>query len=275
MALVQMNFQSQYLQSNHEITVILPDRPWRTDAKDFYSSGKKYPVLYLLHGTFGDHSDWIRKSNIELYACENDLIVVMPSGLNANYQNWSNFALGYDMYNYLFEELMPLVTNWFPASSKREDTFIAGLSMGGGGTALYAAQHPEKFAGAAILSSAPRNLEALRNTPEDKIDVRTKNIIAMYGGLEGYINSVGNSWAKLDELVAKKADLPKLYFACGLDDMLLSTYTTFKEHAKEIGLDAKFEEFEGYKHEWRFWDLTIQRALAYFGFSSRDCGNPF
>ncbi len=274
MALVNMNFQSQYLGVNHEISIILPDRPWQTDAKDFYTSGKKYPVLYLLHGTFGDHTDWIRKSNIELYACENDLIVVMPSGLNANYSNWPTFALGYDMYSYLTEELMPMIENWFPASNKREDTFIAGLSMGGGGAILYAAQHPEKFGGCAVLSSAPRNIEKYREIDITTLDKRTQNAIANAGGLDEYINSVTNSWRAVTEL-AGTGKLPKLYFACGLDDMLLPTYMTFKEHAQKIGLDAKFEEFKGYKHEWRFWDLTIQRALAYFGFSSRDCGNPF
>ena len=81
MALVTMNFESQYLMVNHEISVILPDKPREQSPADFYGSGKKYPVLWLLHGTFGDHSDWLRKSMIELYACENDLIVVMPLSL--------------------------------------------------------------------------------------------------------------------------------------------------------------------------------------------------
>ena len=115
---------------------------------EFYGSGKKYKVLWLLHGTFGDHTDWIRKSNIELYACEKDLIVVMPSALNSNYAEWAKFSIGFDMYHYLTEELMPLVYNWFPASDKREDNFIAGLSMGGRGTLVYALNHPEKFAAA-------------------------------------------------------------------------------------------------------------------------------
>ena len=119
MALMNLNFQSQYLGGNTEITVILPDKPWQADAKEFYSGGKKYKVLWLLHGTFGDHTDWLRKSNIELYACEKDLIVVCPSGMNANYANWPIFGTGYAMYDFLFEELMPLIYGWLPASDKR------------------------------------------------------------------------------------------------------------------------------------------------------------
>ncbi len=59
MALVQMNFESEYLQSNHEISVILPDKPRSLTPAQFTAAGKKYPVVWLLHGTFGDHSDWI------------------------------------------------------------------------------------------------------------------------------------------------------------------------------------------------------------------------
>ena len=124
MSLITMNFESQYLQGNTEISIVLPDRPRDREAKAFYNSGRKYKVLWLLHGTFGDHSDWVRKSSIELYACEKDLIAVMPSALNSDYANWDGFMIGYSMNDYLTEELMPLIHNWFPASDQREDNFI-------------------------------------------------------------------------------------------------------------------------------------------------------
>ena len=109
MSLATFNFESTCLQGNTTVSVILPDKPRNLTPQAFYGSGKKYKVLWLLHGTFGDHSDWLRKSNIELYACEKDLIVVMPSGLNANYANWEHFSIGYNMYDFLTEELMPLI----------------------------------------------------------------------------------------------------------------------------------------------------------------------
>ena len=274
MALVNFDFQSDCLKGDTEISVILPDKPWGKNPTEFYRSGKKYPVLWLLHGTFGDHSDWVRKSNIELYACEKDVIVVMPSGLNANYANWPNFSLGYNMYDFLFDELMPLIYGWFPASDKREDNFVAGLSMGGRGTCVYAFSRPEKFGGAAILSACPRNVKTMAED-DPRMWERTLGSIENQGGLENYLNSYENSWDILDKLVEEKADLPKLYFACGEDDMLYKPYMIFKKHAEEIGLDAKFEEIPGYRHEWRFWDLTIEKAMNYFGLTKEDGGNPF
>lgn len=271
MSLVHMNFESQYLGNNYEFSIILPDKPRRVHPKDFYGSGRKYKVLWLLHGTFGDHTDWLRKSNIELYACERDLIVVMPSAMNSNYSNWPNFGMGYAMFDFLTEELMPLVYNWFPASDKREDNFIAGLSMGGGGAIKYAVNHPDKFAAAAILSSCPRNLREidLETAPQ-----RTKVSIMNAGGLDAYINSYENSWDKLPHLIAK-GNLPRLYFACGTEDFLYDDFKKFRRYAEEIGLDAKFEEIPGYRHEWRFWDLTIQHALSFFGLDEDIAGNPF
>ena len=62
MALLNMNFMSKYLSGNTEITVILPDIDYTAEPMEFYSSGEKFKVLWLLHGTFGDHTDWLRKS---------------------------------------------------------------------------------------------------------------------------------------------------------------------------------------------------------------------
>ncbi|RKJ40879.1 hypothetical protein D7X94_05570 [Acutalibacter sp. 1XD8-33] len=274
MSLVHLNFESAYLGNNTDVNIILPDRPKDIPAKEFFGSGETYKVLWLLHGTFGDYTDWIRKSNIEPYASQRNLIVVMPSAANANYVNWPGFATGYHAWDYLTEELMPLVQNWFPASKKREDNFIAGLSMGGNGAMQYAAGHPELFAGAASLSNAPSNLREIKEPKYEgnaqggdlaAFNRRVQNVIDNFGGLEGYVNSPVNVWDKLPELM-KAGTLPKLYFCCGEEDPLIwEKFQKFQAYAEEIGLPARFDRDPGYTHEWRYWDLTIQRALDYFG----------
>lgn len=273
MSVLNMNFESQYLKSNHEISIILPNKPQHVPAKEYYNAPRKYKVLWLLHGTFGDHSDWLRKTNIELYACEKDLIVVMPSALNSNYSNWSSSMLGFDMYDYLTEELMPMVYNWFPASDKREDNFIAGLSMGGRGTIKYAVNHPEKFSAAAVLSAAPVNLNHL--TEEDLLQdnpmsQRLRGMVINAGGLDAFIHSNENVWTIMDSL-ADSGKLPRLLFACGTEDTLIyDSLKIFKDHAQEIGLEAEFWTLDGYGHEWRFWDLAIQYALEFFGLENTE-----
>ena len=99
MSLLTYTFESQYLNGNTQVSVVLPDKPRGISPEAFYRSGKRYKVLWLLHGTCGDNSDWIRRTNIELYAAEKNLAVVMPSALNSNYSNWEDTMLGYHMYD--------------------------------------------------------------------------------------------------------------------------------------------------------------------------------
>lgn len=277
MSVLFYNFESEYLKNNHQISIILPDKPRALKPSQFYLSGEKYKVLWLLHGTFGDCTDWLRKTNIETYAAEKNLIVVMPSALNSNYSNWDGSMMGFSMFDYLTEELMPLIYGWFPASDKREDNFIAGLSMGGRGTIKYAVNHPDKFAAAAVLSAAPQDFSKMGPGAPGLLDTenpRMKNTLANAGGLEAFRNSNENVWAIIDKL-AGTGVLPRLMFACGKDDMLYPSFLTFKDHAKEIGLDAEWFELDGYAHEWRFWDIAIQEALSFFGLDESYGGNPF
>ncbi|MBR3150918.1 MAG: hypothetical protein IKF18_04825 [Erysipelotrichaceae bacterium] len=273
MALFQLNFQSSCLFGNTSVNVIMPDLKRGSEAADFYRSGKKYPVLWLLHGTFGDSSDWIRRSNIELYACERELIVVMPSGLNSDYSNWQGFGMGFNMYDYLTEELMPLIYGWLPASDKREDNFICGLSMGGIGAFKYAINHPQLFEAAYILSSCPRDIRDFNKN--SFWAYRTQNQLDNAGGLEAYLASPDNTWDKVKESAGSK-DLPRFAFSCGDKDFIMyENFKKFRAYAEKVGFAAEFEEVPGYNHEWRFWELGIQKALDFFLPEKGGEGNAF
>ena len=262
MSLLTYNFESEYLNSAMPVYIIMPNRAEGEHSKDFFSSKKKYPVLWLLHGTFGDGTDWIRRSNIELYANEMDLIVVMPCGLNTDFLNWGEFARGFDMEKYVIDELMPFVYNWLPASDKREDNYIAGLSMGGMAAAQFATWYPEKFIAAGLFSGFPRNWHNDFVYDDKK---RTENIIAVNGGREGLLKTHYNVWDELAKI--DKNSLPAFYVSVGGDDYLKqAAYEPFKEYAEKLGLNCTYEVIDGYHHEWRFWDLTLRHALDKWGF---------
>jgi putative tributyrin esterase len=279
LSVITWTFESRFLVGSTAVTVLLPDRPREVAPRDFYAESHRFKVLWLLHGTFGDHLDWLRRTNIDLYAAEKGIAVVMPSGLNSNYSNWSEFSLGYDMYDFVTEELMPLVRGWLPISDKREDNFIAGLSMGGRGTIKFAANHPELFAGAAALSATPVEYDRvltddlLRNGTGMFAD-RIRGMVANAGGREAFLDSEENVWRLIDAAAAR-GDLPRLFFACGGDDdLIVEDLRTFRQHAESLGLDAEFWIADGFRHEWRFWDLAIQRALEFFGLEDSP-SNPF
>ena len=182
------------------------------------------------------------------------------------------------MYDYVIRELMPLIYGWFPVSDKREDNFIAGLSMGGRGTIKFAVNFPELFAAAAVLSAAPIDFSTLRHGHESPIhdldNPRMKTTIENAGGLKAYLNSEENVWAIIDRM-ADTGKLPRLLFAVGEEDEIIyKNYLAFQKHCQEIGLEAEWFHLPGYKHEWAFWDLAIEHALDFFGLED-DGGNPF
>lgn len=297
MALVTLNFESKYLRCNIDVSIILPDKPRGADPEEFYTRGDKYRVLWLLHGTFGDHTDWYRHTNIELYACEKDCIVVMPSAINTNYTNWPTFGAGYFLNDFIVKELMPLVHNWFPASSRREDNFIGGLSMGSRGAMRIGLENPDKFGGIAALSAFPKDYEEEREKMELVAARDLDTLVALSTNYPDpflpefrelrMLNDIRNAGGTVDDFIRKndlwslassfagRDDCPLLYCAIGSDDVLYPEYAKFKEHAKKIGLKATFVEEAGYKHEWRFWDKYIEKALEFFGMVGETGGKEF
>lgn len=290
MALIHLNFESQYLGSNTDVNIIMPDKPRDKTIKQFYDSNKKYKVLCLLHGTFGDYSDWLRKSNIETYALEKDLVVVMPSCGNSDYSQWNNFTLGYDAEKYVMEELMPLVYNWLPVSSKREDNYIAGLSMGGKGTLTLALKYPHKFNSAAVLSYVPSDLNLTKEESKKLYDMpfeqvlnnsndimhgmlRQYNVMHKYNSFDEYMHSDYNVWD-----LCSKADpslLPNLFIACGSDDVLFAKqFPVFKQYLQSLNIQASYS-FKPGNHEWRVWERDIQQAIDFFALDKDIKGNMF
>jgi S-formylglutathione hydrolase FrmB len=261
--LIHNNFRSWCLNSNTDVDIIIPDPPQNADLKDFYRGGKKYKVLWLLHGTYGGYNDFVRRTNIDMYAKECGLIVVMPNAMNSDYMNWPDFNLGFRMYDFLLEELMPMVYGWLPASDRKEDNFIGGISMGAWGAYKYAVNHPELFAGCSCMSATPADVESMYRL--GKADNRTLNQIKNAGGIEAYLKSCDNLWDITKNMVGNP-DAPTFYFSIGKDDFLYERYVKFKDYCGELGWkEPIFDEQEGYGHEWRLWELEIQKSLEVFG----------
>ena len=151
-ALLTCDFFSEALEVGTSMTVLLPQA---TEAQVGVASAETkqdaFPVLYLLHGLSDDHTAWLRYTSIERYASAAGLAVVMPAVGRSFY---ADEASGHRYWTYLSEELPELVESFFRVSQRREDTYVAGLSMGGYGAVKLALTHPERFAAAASLSGA-------------------------------------------------------------------------------------------------------------------------
>jgi len=253
MALIHCDFYSETLGLCTSMTVILPQNTRSQIGMTGKAGSKKHPVLYLLHGMSDDHTIWLRRTSIERYVSDLGLAVVMPA---ANRSYYTDMHSGLKYWTFVSEELPALVHSFFPISDKREDTFAAGLSMGGYGAFKLALAKPDKFAAAASLSGAldPQALAELR-------PVLNTEHISIFGDkpLTGTSNDLYHLSRKL---ATTGTERPRLYQCCGTEDFLYEDNLKFRDHLNSIHFDLTYEEGPG-SHEWGYWDAHIQKVLRW------------
>jgi putative tributyrin esterase len=289
-----INLKSSILSGPTDLSVIVPGPKSGANPKDFYGAPKKYKVLWLLHAGKGDRHDWLRNTTLSHMIAEREVIAVMPNALNSDFANHPHFAHGYNFSDYFFEELMPFIYNWLPASADPKDNFLAGVSMGGAATWMYGLHHPEKFAAIAPLSSAPKTysfLEPYRalsaaefrqkatadpkafpaqsGNPEDGMHLKELNMISKYATVGDFLDSSEHTWDRFRE-VAAAGNLPRTYLPCGAScrptDKSYERVLKFKDGAEKLGVtNLTFDFVPGYGHSFEFWQHILPKVLEFFG----------
>jgi putative tributyrin esterase len=246
MAQITCNFFSYTLHRAVDVSIILPTPVFG----DVMGKGKtpahrpkaKYPVLYLLHGYGNDGSTWRRYTPLERYAEEANIAVVTFSGENKAY---ANHTLGDKFYDFIAKELPDFVLGMFPISDRREDTYIAGLSMGGYGTLLHAISRPGDYCAFGAFSAGL---------------MKSGSKLAADAVVEKELPDVAYLLAEAKDRIY---DLPKGYLSCGTEDFLYEANVNFKEQYLAQGGDLYWKEVPGFGHEWPFWDQEIKAFLEW------------
>ena len=248
MAKVVCNFLSYSLNRAVDITVVLPsvtcpEALGMGDSPATHQLPAKFPVVYLLHGFANNHAQWTGYTNVELYAEERRIAIVNISAENKAYAK-----VGADDFKrFVSEELPEFVCNYFPISREPEETYIAGLSMGGYGALMHGLTHPERYraigafsAGLsinpAVFASDPMG-EPSKPAPEYDVHALAKGV------------------------AESGASFPVIYSACGMDDFLFAPNQAFAAELAELGADITWKEVPGFGHEWRFWDQQVEQFL--------------
>jgi putative tributyrin esterase len=248
MALVRIDHIPETVKVNLPLNLILPD-PGKMNGVPV----AKRKVLYLLHGLSEDASAWQRYTSIETYAARYGLVVVMPSVGRSFYTDQPN---GQKYFTYITEELPRYLQEVFNLAPQREDTFIAGASMGGYGAFKAALLHPELY-GAAASFSGMLSLGILQLLPNDP---RREEFTHLFGDLEKLPGGEHDPAAWLKRAAVDPSKLPKLFIACARQEDIYPLSGLFFGACQGLGIQADYHEEDG-GHDWFFWDGQIRRFL--------------
>jgi S-formylglutathione hydrolase FrmB len=262
MALAHLNFFSEILGLCCQADVILPQKQ-QGIGQQGAQANDLVPVLWLLHGGSDDHTIWQRRTSIERYVAPLGIAVVMPA---VQISFYTNMAAGGRFFDYITAELPEIMRGFFHFSPRREDNFVAGLSMGGYGAFKAALTCPEHYAAAASLSGALDIADMGRRWNSDpalaggRLQSNLMNLIfgdpaALQGGEHDLLHL-------LETHAAAGTDLPQLYATCGTEDFLYADNQAFRAKAKRLGVKLTYHEEPG-THEWGYWDRNIQKVLEW------------
>lgn len=237
-------FHSASLQRDMRYRLILPRK---------YDSSGRFPVLYLLHGLYGDYLNWDTRTHLEAYARDLPLIIVMPDADDSWYTN--SATVSQDKFeDYIAKDLISEVDEHYRTIRDRHARAIAGLSMGGYGAIKLALKYPDLFVFAGSLSGA---LNAAQDLATLRPEFRGK-LLEVFGNEGSSQRSENDVFLLLQNSSADS--YPYFYLACGTDDFFVDTNRAFVLQLSSRKLAYEYHETPG-GHSWEYWDTMLDPML--------------
>ena len=258
--------KSKILKKDVRYTIYLPF--------DYNTSSRYYPVVYLLHGYTDNDMGWMQFGEANMFADEEiakrqipAMILAMPDGGVSWYINNFDNSVRYE--DFFFEEFIPLIESEYRVRTEKQYRGIAGLSMGGFGTLVYALKHPDMFSACAAFSAGI-------NTKEEIIDMNDNrwermNAILYGPGLKGEERITQHLMENNPIYIVQNADLEKIksvrmYIDCGDDDFLYKGNSTFHILLRDLNIPHEYRVRDG-SHQWSYWRSGLPDALKFIGTS--------
>ena len=248
--------QSTILGGNVDYSIFLPAG---YDAQ----ASTRYPVIYLLHGLYGTHRDWATAGHMKLVVDEliasgecRKVIIVMP---NAGHPDVRNVLNGYfnvpgrNYEDFFFTEFIPAVESRYPIRGDKQHRAVMGLSMGGGGSTVYAQRHPEYFSSCYSMSGWLDNPEPAADAPKDQLYAVQMSV---------HEHSAIRFVEEADEATLARLRSVKWFFDCGDDDFLLELSVKLHLLMGSKGVKSELRVRDGW-HSWEYWHTALRLSLPF------------
>lgn len=226
---------------------------------------RRFPVLYLLHGLYGNNEDWVKQGALKSIAdrliksgMADEMVIVTPDAGGPDpsvYQSGYFNVQGWNYDTFFFTEFMPEFEKKYRVIGDREHRAIAGLSMGGGGSTSYAQHHPELFSSLYAMSALMRLPDDRKANGDSGDKVVKFNRSVIDRDCISFINESDDK--RLDDLrtVAWFVD-------CGDDDFLLHCNLDFYKTMQAAGIPCELRVRDG-MHNWHYWRRALEDALPF------------
>lgn len=260
MASGRMEFHADTIMQHTNFSFVIPNDFILEEIKEPRYYDRPAKSLILLHGLTGTDTDWLFGGVAQEMSKQYNLAVFMPTTGNSFYLDHGyeggNFA------SFVGEELPEYIRDTFGYCLSREDTMIAGLSMGGFGAIHTALQFPDTFSACIALSSA-LVIHEIAKTGSRKNSIMPDAMVRdVFGDPEKLLNSEYNPEVLYKKWKAQGKNLPRIYMAIGRDDSLYAVNQDFRHFLEAENADFFYEDGPGI-HDWYFWNEYLPRGLEW------------
>lgn len=251
-----LSMESRILDSERKFAIYLPP--------DYETSERSYPVLYLLHGAGDDQTGWIQFGEV-LRIADNaisegsatPMIIVMPDANTGRRGYFNSIGGDWRYEDFFFEELMPYVEDRYRIKGEKRYRAVAGLSMGGGGSFMYALHRPELFSSACPLSASagPLSIEEMKERLNRNGTTYTDEAVQAYFAQHSALELVKN--LPVDDIRSVR-----WFIDCGDDDFLYEGNSLIHIAMKKRNIPHEYRVREG-AHNWTYWRESLPVVLGF------------
>ena len=252
----QLSLKSEILGSERKYAIYLPS--------DYGYSNREYPVLYLLHGAGDDHTGWVQFGEVKSITdkankngVSTSMIIVMPDAQTGKKGYFNDINQKWNYEDFFFKEFIPFIEKKYRIKSEKRYRAIAGLSMGGGGSFIYALRHPEMFSSACPLSGYMGELsytEFYEKNKKKHENYRREKLFNYY--------SNHNALSIIQNQTVENLKSVRWYIDCGDNDFLYEGNSLVHIALKKRGIPHEYRVRNG-SHNWTYWRGSLPRVLAF------------
>ena len=252
-----LTIKSEILKSERKFAVYLPP--------DYETSERSYPVLYLLHGMGDDQTGWIQFGEILRIADKaildgnaTPMIVIMPDANTEKVGYFNSIEGNWNYEDFFFNEFMPHVEKKYRIKSEKRFRAIAGLSMGGGGSFMYAMHHPELFSSACPLSAyiGPLSVDDFKNQLQ-----RMNSKVTDEAKIQAYFEN-HNAVSLIENTEVERLKSVRWFIDCGDDDFLYEGNSLVHIAMRKKDISHEYRVRNG-GHTWTYWRESLPEVLGF------------